>query len=172
MIYIVGKLWISAFSWYFWKNIFFILVVVRILVTLWESFHHTTSHSVLCTFFKGEKSETANLFYFLGVCSLSTDERISPSRVMQYRGVAWNAGSLLCQNFKVTSVHKQLQIFWSVLWIIKHLNFEQMSANLSNLFRSYWCRVLNIFFTNLQILYLNGFQIHQISSHIWRRRVL
>ena len=34
---------------------------------------------------------------------------------VQHRGVAWNADSLLCPNFKVTKVHKQLQIFWSVL---------------------------------------------------------
>ena len=30
VLYIVGKLWISAFSWYFWKNISWILQSVRI----------------------------------------------------------------------------------------------------------------------------------------------
>ena len=33
VLYIVGKLWISAFSWYFWKNISWILQSVRILMT-------------------------------------------------------------------------------------------------------------------------------------------
>ena len=47
LIYIVGKLWISAFSWYFWKHIFFILLLDRILVTLQESSHYTTSLSVI-----------------------------------------------------------------------------------------------------------------------------
>ena len=50
LIYIVGKLWISAFSWYFWKNISLILQSIRILVTLQESFHHSTSHSVVRKF--------------------------------------------------------------------------------------------------------------------------
>ena len=35
VIDIVGKLWISAFSWYFWR-LFFPLQSVRIFVTLWE----------------------------------------------------------------------------------------------------------------------------------------
>ena len=47
MSYIIGKLCSRAFTWYFFKNILFILQSVRFLVTLRESFHHSTSHSVL-----------------------------------------------------------------------------------------------------------------------------
>ena len=45
VLYIVGKLWISAFSWYFWKNILWILQSVRILRTHPDRYFRLGKHS-------------------------------------------------------------------------------------------------------------------------------
>ena len=47
MIYMVGKLWISAFSWYFPKKKILILLAVRISVTHPDRFLNSSLHCVI-----------------------------------------------------------------------------------------------------------------------------
>ena len=47
MIYMVGKLWISAFSWYFQKKKILILLTVRISGTHPDRFLNSSLHCVI-----------------------------------------------------------------------------------------------------------------------------